>query len=212
MNDFIDIYCERTGPEFWAEPLNAISNIAFFIAAFAALYLARKKGGPDRRTGILIALIFIIGAGSFLFHTFATAWAQASDTIPILLYQVVFLYLYGRDIIGLKKLYALRLVGGFFITIFLFAQLPQSLLNGSISYLPALLFVGGLGVYHWKKGKNKPFTLLCAAAFFTVSLTFRSLDMAVCSAIPAGLHYFWHGLNGAVLYLTARAYILNTKS
>ena len=33
----VNIYCERTSAAWTAEPLNAISNIAFFIAAWAAL-------------------------------------------------------------------------------------------------------------------------------------------------------------------------------
>ena len=28
----IDIYCERLGPGFWAEPVNALSNGAFLVA------------------------------------------------------------------------------------------------------------------------------------------------------------------------------------
>ena len=31
---YIDIYCERIEPGLWAEPLNAITNLAFIIAAF----------------------------------------------------------------------------------------------------------------------------------------------------------------------------------
>ncbi len=38
----IDLYCERTDPGFWAEPLNALSNIVFFIAGFLGLYTAKK--------------------------------------------------------------------------------------------------------------------------------------------------------------------------
>ena len=29
----IDGYCERTGPEYWSEPVNAVTNAAFLIAA-----------------------------------------------------------------------------------------------------------------------------------------------------------------------------------
>jgi hypothetical protein len=32
----IDLYCERADPSFWAEPVNALSNCAFLIAAAAA--------------------------------------------------------------------------------------------------------------------------------------------------------------------------------
>ena len=33
----IDAYCERLGPQFWAEPVNAATNGAFLIAALAVV-------------------------------------------------------------------------------------------------------------------------------------------------------------------------------
>src|SRR5688572_14997475 len=94
MNEFIDIYCERLGPGFWAEPLNALSNISFFIAAFFAWQLAKKYLMFHRGTMILIGLLVCIGTGSFLFHTLAVRWAMLTDTIPILLFQIQFIALY----------------------------------------------------------------------------------------------------------------------
>ena len=44
----IDIYCERIGAEFWAEPLNAISNLGFIVsAALLILFLKRQKHNHD---------------------------------------------------------------------------------------------------------------------------------------------------------------------
>ena len=46
---YIDIYCERVGPEFWSEPVNAVTNGAFIIAGIVALVLAmraRRLDGP----------------------------------------------------------------------------------------------------------------------------------------------------------------------
>ena len=41
--DYIDLYCERLAPGLTGEPLNALSNVAFFIAAWAILNLARHQ-------------------------------------------------------------------------------------------------------------------------------------------------------------------------
>jgi hypothetical protein len=48
-NAFVDNYCERTGAGFWAEPLNAISNASFLVAAALAFRLWRRRGRPIRR-------------------------------------------------------------------------------------------------------------------------------------------------------------------
>ena len=42
--DRIDAYCERLGPAFWAEPVNALTNAAFPIAAWVAW--RRWRGDP----------------------------------------------------------------------------------------------------------------------------------------------------------------------
>ena len=62
----IDAYCERLGAGFWAEPLNAVSNLAFLVAAAAGIALWRRAGGSDRPVLLLAGLVAIIGIGSFV--------------------------------------------------------------------------------------------------------------------------------------------------
>jgi hypothetical protein len=47
--------------------------------------------------------------------------------------------------------------------------------------------------------------MFAAAGTLVVSLTFRSIDMDVCDALPLGTHFLWHSLNGLALYLLLRA-------
>lgn len=42
-------YCERASQAFWAEPMNALSNGAFILAAIAGLLLYRRRGGATGR-------------------------------------------------------------------------------------------------------------------------------------------------------------------
>lgn len=211
MNEFIDLYCERLGPGLWTEPLNAVSNIAFFLAAFFVWMLAKKNSMDRGGTRILVILLLAIGTGSTLFHTLATKWAMLADTLPILFYQIAFIALYSLNVmrLGTKKTFAI--LAAFFITIYLFELVPESVLNGSVSYVPALLFLGGFAAWHNRNAAREKRGLLLAAAMFLISLTLRSLDMQLCPEIPFGVHFMWHILNGILLYLTARAYILNAR-
>ena len=78
-------------------------------------------------------------------------------------------------------------------------------LNGSLVYLPALAamaVVGGLLAE--RKHPATPF-ILWAALIFAVSVTFRSLDLAMCDAYQIqerkiGTHFAWHLLNGLALF------------
>lgn len=212
MGDFIDIYCERTGPGAWAEPLNALTNAAFFVAAFFAFRLARRCGAPAGETGLLIALLLAIGTGSALCHTLATGWAMLADTLPILMFQIAFLVVYGLRVMKLPGVKLALLLGAYFFATMIFGALPQHWLNGSVSYFPALLFLGGLGAWHFRARREGPALLMMAALTLAVSLTFRSVDMLICPHFPAGVHFIWHLLNGTVLYMALAALILNFKN
>src|SRR5215813_10557370 len=103
----ISLYCERTSPAFWAEPLNAASNVAFLIAAALALVLWRSQERKDPATAALIAVTAVIGLGSFTFHTLATKGAVLLDVIPI------GLFVYGYLLLALRRFLQLSLVAAF---------------------------------------------------------------------------------------------------
>src|SRR6266511_2219889 len=143
----IDLYCERLVPGMWAEPLNAISNAGFLLGAWTARRHARRQGIAGRDSALLVGLMASIGVGSTLFHTFATPWALALDVLPILCFQMAFLWLYLRRVVGLGRLHSSVSVAGFLAVTLVARQFP-AVLNGSLSYAPALAAVVGLGVYH----------------------------------------------------------------
>ncbi|GGO77689.1 hypothetical protein GCM10011348_07820 [Marinobacterium nitratireducens] len=201
----LDEYCERLSPGLLGEPFNALSNLAFFVAAWALWRLARREGGFGVEGGLLLVLLLCIGTGSSLYHTFATAWARWMDVIPILLFQLWFLWIYARVEIGLSRGWSVALLG-LFLAAGALMYLDPTLLNRSILYLPALLFLTGLGFWHCRHGRE-PWLLLQASATLLLSLTFRTLDLELCAALPVGTHFPWHLLNGLVLYLVGRAWL-----
>ena len=69
MNWFapVDGYCERIDGSFWSEPLNAITNIFFLVAAIWVL----RREGLNSTARILAIILGMIGFASFLFHSFA---------------------------------------------------------------------------------------------------------------------------------------------
>src|SRR6476646_12190584 len=65
----VNYYCERASAAFWAEPVNALTNAGFLVAALAAFVEWRRAGGRDVPVLALIAVMVLIGLGSFAFHT-----------------------------------------------------------------------------------------------------------------------------------------------
>jgi hypothetical protein len=206
----IDLYCERQSPAFWAEPLNAFSNLSFLLAALAFWVLVRRRGArPDVAACFLLINLVLVGAGSFVFHTYATRLALLADLLPIFVYQLAFLLIYARQLAGVRARGLSLLALAFVVVNLGFALLPRAWLNGSLAYAGALLFLGLLAAWHHRSGQRGPRLLWWAFALLGLALACRSLDAAVCGLWPLGTHWLWHVLDAVVLYLTARAYWLN---
>ncbi len=206
----IDLYCERLGPSFWAEPVNAFSNIAFLLAAWAAFVEWRKVGGGDQVILALIVIVAVVGVGSFRFHTVATRGAMMLDVGPI----GVFIYSYFlfalRRFLALPWMAALVIFIAFVVLSFgLATYVPRTFLNGSTGYFPALaaLIVIGWLIRERPAGR----ALLIAAAAFIASLFFRIIDLDICGAFPVGTHFLWHILNAVVLYAVLRGALSETR-
>lgn len=207
----IDAYCERLGPGFWAEPLNALSNGAFLIAAALALVLWRRTGGRDMPALVLIVVTAVVGLGSFLFHTVAQRWAALADVIPIAVFINGYFLLAMRRFAGLGLVPALAATLAFAAFAAAVPALWRSLagfgINGSEGYLPAALALVGTGLAVRARSPGAARGLFLAAGSFAVSLVLRSLDNAACAALPFGTHFAWHILNAGVLFVLLRTAI-----
>src|ERR671916_3530729 len=106
MTDVMDVYCERVGPGLLAEPLNAVSNISFLLAAWAAWVLAKRTGTLSAGVRVLIAIAASVGIGSILWHTYPTALTLILDIVPILVFISWYIWLHTRNVIGMRTLFA----------------------------------------------------------------------------------------------------------
>jgi hypothetical protein len=213
----VDNYCERIDPGFWAEPLNALSNGAFILAAAYAFHLWRREGSKDWPGLWLIAVAASVGIGSFLFHTFANRWSLLADVLPIAVFIYSYFLLAMRRSLHLGAVAAILATAAFAVFSMSFGRiwfglLPGVSLNGSVGYIPAALALLGVGALCHAAGERAAGrALLLAAGLFALSLAFRSMDAASCAALPVGTHFLWHGLNGLVLGVLMRAAILHER-
>jgi hypothetical protein len=237
--DQVSCYCERAfNPDFWAEPLNALTNLAFLFAALFA-YVDLRAKGPGRGTGallVLIGLLMTVGAGSFLFHTYATAWSRLADVTPISLLITLFMVLALRWFLHMSIWSSVAISGvvvGVTVVMFLCGGLlPDSLctllsasLSGSLAYAPALIALAVIGtILHWRKHGATDW-VLSAMCVFSASLIFRTLDGWPAGqplgcmvremgerTVALGTHSLWHILNAVTLYLLLRALIENAPA
>lgn len=195
----VDAYCERTGPEYWSEPVNALTNLAFLLAA---LVMARRLRGPGMATGrVLAGVLFVIGLGSWLFHTHANGLTGLMDVLPILTFILIYVFAATRDYLGARPWVAALVTAGFIpyaaITVPLFAQVPG--LGSSASYAPVPVLILAYAVLLRNRLPRVARGLAIGAGLLTLSLTFRTLDQASCAVLPIGTHFMWHILNATML-------------
>jgi hypothetical protein len=196
---YIDAYCERTAPGLLNEPLNALSNGAFFVAAWYGARRAAREGA-DPAQWALIAIVALVGLGSLTFHCFAARWAMLADVIPIALFTYGFLGFAVRRFFGAGWPVTLAALGALLAAnLAVEVWLPPRLLNGSIMYLPALLAIITAALAARRMALPAAGLLALAAAVLAVSLVFRTVDNMACAVLPHGTHFLWHLLNGVLL-------------
>lgn len=207
----IDIYCERHGPGLFEEPINTGSNIAFFVSALFAFFLARRRNALSPGVLVLLLLAVMVGVGSALWHMFAAPWANLMDVATILLFQLWFFWLYLRKRSGMSALVPTLSVIAYVAISALMMNVPPYF-NGSIFYAPTLAALLGLSVFHYAHSRTGRWLLIIATLVFFMALVFRSMDELVCPLIPFGTHCLWHVFNGGLLYVVMKVTIESNRS
>jgi hypothetical protein len=229
FGEHVFLYCERgTNTALLAEPINAASNAAFLLAGLVGLQLVLWRPAEERNADLFLlpVLVLFIGAGSLAFHLYADRGTAIADVVPIAVFMLVYLGFALNRFLLVPPGFTVLAVIGFMAIMALTSQVQcaagsvgflgettegaKPCLNGSVFYLPALiaLIVVGL-VLHEREHRAAPW-LLWAGAIFAVSLTLRSLDLALCDKVlidgrKVGTHFAWHTLNALALFLLLRA-------
>ncbi|KJZ20924.1 ceramidase domain-containing protein [Loktanella sp. S4079] len=205
MFEPIDAYCERLDPSYWSEPINALTNIAFIIAA---IFMWRGAQG-QRMARILCAILFAIGCGSYLFHTHATGWAALADVVPIGVFILFYLFLVHRDILGwslpVAVIAMLLFVPFALVSTSALNQIPLLRISAFYWTVPILLFVYAAVLQRQLPEVAKGFAI--GGAILALSICLRSLDLIVCPAFPIGTHFAWHCLNAVMLAWMIHVYV-----
>lgn len=208
--ELIQMYRERSSsPAFWAEPLNALTNGSFVVAAAFALQLAIRRRALTASTLALIALAGVIGCGSFLFHTIPTPLTKWLDIIPITLFQIIFTWLISGKLLSTNRWLSAGIVIALVWASFALTPFHQPI-NGSLFYLPSLVGMLAYGGLWAQRSSSEPFLLMGAACCFATAITARSIDWLV--PWPFGTHCLWHLLNGMVVYAALRSWIVATTA
>lgn len=195
----VDGYCERTDFSYWSEPVNALTNLAFILAAIVMWRRIGPQASGFERA--LCAILFAIGVGSYLFHTHARVWAALADVFPIVLFILTMLWATHCTICTFSR------PVGFGLSLLFFpyaaalgavlAQVPFLDISGAYWTVAILILA-----YAAALARRVPQTargLAIGGAILCLSITLRSVDEIWCDSLPLGTHFLWHILNAVML-------------
>ena len=204
----IDLYCEREGPGLAAEPINALTNLAFLVAAWATWRLMRQSirgvrglapAHADRdRSGGQRALSHLRNAvGS---RARRPAHPAVPTRVPLALRAPPPRARPSRlrhDPRHVPRGRADRptVPGG--------SQWLAHICAGCARHDGAWDLPSGhcpAGTGRAADGGNAP---------SRIAVVLRSIDQAICGVLPIGTHFLWHLLTALVCYVATRALLLN---
>ena len=201
----IDAYCERLEPGIWAEPLNAVTNLAFLIAAVVMWWRSGGRG----LAGLMCLSLAGIGVASGLWHTLARGWAGAADGLSILVFVMIYLFAANRRFLALGPwtsagltVAALPVLG---LSAAGLAQVPG--LHDAAPYLPVamLILAYGAGLVRRRPGVARG--LAAGGGVLLFSIAARAADAPLCGVFPVGTHFLWHVLNAVLLGWMIEVYL-----
>jgi hypothetical protein len=192
----LDVYCERTDFTFWSEPINAVTNVAFL--GVAIVMYRRTKGVPEAQG--LAVILFLIGLGSFAFHTTATELGALMDVAPILAFILYFLFLSNRDILNMRWPLNLTLCVAFFPFAAIVGRIFINYGMGSSgAYAPVVVMLILYAGFTASASRQISRGFWEGACFLAISLYLRSMDLGICEVVPMGTHWAWHLINALTL-------------
>ncbi len=207
--------CERGSLGILAEPLNVLSSVAFMIVAVSIYRYYHRHEDLERKwlwdIHALTFLTFIIGFNSVIFHSFPSPTTELMDTIPIVMFIILYfwsvLFRIGRCTPFQAVVCFVAFVGFSHILV---AQFPHSL-NDSIGYLSSMIALIVIAVHLHLKARPSSQHFMLAAIVGVCSLFCRAIDREVCPQFPVGSHFMWHMLNATLLYLLLKQIIRNVN-
>ncbi|MDW5330239.1 ceramidase domain-containing protein [Plantactinospora sp. KLBMP9567] len=232
--DYVDWYCERTGPGFWGEPFNAVSNVAFLVASAAVwLLLARGRARGERVPASVVVLaveMALIGLGSGALHTTATEWGAEVDNWSIIVFIHTYVVCLAHWMWGVRWRYAWLAAPAYTgaASALLWAVETTAGETATVGgYLPAFVtllgFAVAVGISRDPARRASARLMWLATGTLTIAITSRTIDQVeherawehgahVCDRIPgAGTHFLWHVFTAVTLLLITVALLRRAR-
>jgi len=195
--------CERFGTGTLAQPVNAVTSLAYVAVGVIVVIAAARTGRRHAESAIYAACLVAVGLGSFAFHGPQPIGSQPAHDLPILL-TLAFIVAYDLDSLsvpgGRRSTFAVAAVASVAVTI------RQDLVVWFIGGLGALAVVlerfvhwRGRRAGRWPTPPPPPALAMLAVLAGLAWIGGRSSSLLCDAESPYQLHGLWHVLSAVVL-------------
>jgi len=211
---FGPVYCETMSAHsaaFPVEPMNTISNGVIVLFGLAGLYMVVRRSPRALDLYVLAALLIATGIGSGVWHGFrdrdALFWEVQSGLF--FLFALVFFWARRLWSYGGAGLFLGGFYGGFRLSRDYWDQQIFGIPVQRWVALAPVVILAGIVLIAQTYAHSKRAALYggLALSVAIVALTFRTIDLSVCSYIPFGTHFLWHSFLSAAGFLGILALI-----
>ena len=207
------MYCERDTAVWFAEPLNTVSGLAFFISAWQAWrQLERARLREQWDLHLLAGLIGLVGLASMLWHGSGIGglhWFDAAAVAAfVLVYWHVFLVRVAQ--LGWAGLLVGWLLTGAGLALF-YLLLPSLFLGSTLVYAPLLLLLVAGMVMSAGVDRRLARDLFLASVLFLLAMVVRAADLLLCEWVIVGTHWLWHLLTAGLLFVLVDGMIRHVR-
>jgi len=207
------MYCERDTAGWFAEPLNTVSGLAFFISAWQAWrQLERARLREQWDLHLLAGLIGLVGLASVLWHASGIGWLHWFDAAAVAAFVLAYwhVFLVRVSQLGRAGLAISWLLTGAGLALF-YLLLPQVFLGSTLVYAPLLLLLLAGIVMSARVDRRLARDLLLASVLFLLAMVVRAADLLLCDWVIVGTHWLWHLLTAGLLFVLVDGMIRHVR-
>jgi hypothetical protein len=192
--------------------MNAWSNGAFLIAAIAGwrLLSLSPNAKAHRTIRALTLLAALAGIGGYLFHRSDAPYAKWGETVPILAFMLLYVWLLLRRFFHWNFVIAIPVLALYAAAVYwLETRAPGSAPFGRAMNLPTLVLFLLAAIGFLLRLREAFWPMLWALVLLLASSVASTAGAQICPLLGLGTHVIWHLLDALLLYLLLRLAVLH---
>ena len=192
--------------------MNAWSNGAFLVAAIAGwrLLSVSPNAKAHRAIRALTLLAALAGIGGYLFHRSDAPYAKWGETVPILAFMLLYVWLLLRRFFHWNFVIAIPVLALYAAAVYwLETHAPGQAPFGRAMNLPTLVLFLLAAIGFLLRLREAFWPMLWALVVLLASSAASAADAPICPMLGLGTHVIWHLLDALLLYLLLRLAVLH---